>query len=69
MFGALGVLHPAQGLLLDLDGVLTQTAKQPAADWKVMFNEFGYVVGVGQAETLREHGADVVVGDLAELRE
>jgi beta-phosphoglucomutase family hydrolase len=31
---------------------------------------FGYVVGVdrvGQAEALREHGADVVVGDLAEL--
>jgi beta-phosphoglucomutase family hydrolase len=31
---------------------------------------FGYVVGVdrvGQAEALRRHGADVVVGDLAEL--
>jgi len=31
---------------------------------------FGYVVGVdrlGQAQALREHGADVVVGDLAEL--
>jgi beta-phosphoglucomutase family hydrolase len=31
---------------------------------------FAYVVGVdrvGQAEALREHGADVVVGDLAEL--
>jgi beta-phosphoglucomutase-like phosphatase (HAD superfamily) len=31
---------------------------------------FGYVVGVdrvGQAEALREHGADVVVQDLAEL--
>jgi beta-phosphoglucomutase family hydrolase len=31
---------------------------------------FGYVVGVdrvGQAEALRQHGADVVVGDLAEL--
>lgn len=31
---------------------------------------FGYVVGVdrlGQAEALREHGADVVVSDLAEL--
>jgi beta-phosphoglucomutase family hydrolase len=33
---------------------------------------FGYVVGVdrlGHAEALREHGADVVVGDLAELLE
>ncbi|MGW7265012.1 beta-phosphoglucomutase family hydrolase [Streptomyces sp. NPDC054842] len=33
---------------------------------------FGYVVGVdrvGQADALREHGADVVVADLAELRE
>jgi HAD superfamily hydrolase (TIGR01509 family) len=32
--------------------------------------EFGFVVGVdrvGQAEALREHGADVVVSDLAEL--
>ncbi|MBY8871744.1 beta-phosphoglucomutase family hydrolase [Micromonospora sp. PLK6-60] len=32
--------------------------------------DFGYVVGVdrvGQAEALREHGADVVVTDLAEL--
>lgn len=31
---------------------------------------FGYVVGVdrtGQADALREHGADVVVKDLAEL--
>ncbi len=33
---------------------------------------FGFVVGVdrvGQAQTLRTHGADVVVGDLAELLE
>jgi len=33
---------------------------------------FGYVVGidrVGQAGALREHGADIVVGDLAELLE
>jgi len=33
---------------------------------------FGYVVGVdrvGQADALREHGADVVVADLAELLE
>jgi beta-phosphoglucomutase family hydrolase len=34
--------------------------------------DFGYVVGVdrvGQADALREHGADVVVSDLAELLE
>jgi beta-phosphoglucomutase-like phosphatase (HAD superfamily) len=33
---------------------------------------FGFVVGVdrvGQAEALREHGADIVVRDLAELLE
>ena len=33
---------------------------------------FGFVVGVdraGQAEALKEHGADVVVADLAELVE
>ena len=33
---------------------------------------FGFVVGVdraGQREALREHGADVVVSDLAELME
>jgi HAD superfamily hydrolase (TIGR01509 family) len=33
---------------------------------------FGFVVGVdraGQADALREHGADVVVSDLAELLE
>ena len=32
--------------------------------------DFGYVVGVdrvGQADALKEHGADVVVSDLAEL--
>ena len=33
---------------------------------------FGFVVGVdrlGQADALREHGADVVVADLADLLE
>jgi len=33
---------------------------------------FGFVVGVdrvGQAEALKEHGADIVVADLAELME
>ena len=40
-------------------------ASRPAAP-----GDFGCVVGVdrvGQAEALREHGADVVVSDLAEL--
>ncbi|MGH3671611.1 MAG: HAD family hydrolase [Pseudonocardiaceae bacterium] len=40
MFGTLGVPDPARGLLFDLDGVLTQTAKQHAAAWKMMFDEF-----------------------------
>jgi beta-phosphoglucomutase family hydrolase len=40
MFGALGVPDPTRGLLFDLDGVLTQTAKQHAAAWKLMFDEF-----------------------------
>jgi len=34
--------------------------------------EFGFVVGVdrvGQAEALKDHGADIVVTDLAELME
>jgi beta-phosphoglucomutase family hydrolase len=40
MFDVLGVPDPARGLLFDLDGVLTQTAKQHAAAWKMMFDEF-----------------------------
>ncbi len=40
MVGALGIPDPARGLLFDLDGVLTQTAKQHAAAWKLMFDEF-----------------------------
>jgi beta-phosphoglucomutase-like phosphatase (HAD superfamily) len=36
----LGVPDPARGFLFDLDGVLTQTAKQHAAAWKLMFDEF-----------------------------
>ena len=40
MFGALGVPDPTRGFLFDLDGVLTQTAKQHAAAWKLMFDEF-----------------------------
>jgi beta-phosphoglucomutase-like phosphatase (HAD superfamily) len=62
--------------LFDLDGVLTQTAKVHAKAWKQMFDEFlrsfGWVVRVdrtGHAEALREHGADIVVEDLAEMLE
>lgn len=40
MFGVLGVPDPTRGLLFDLDGVLTQTAKQHAAAWKLMFDAF-----------------------------
>src|SRR5262249_34597270 len=35
-----GVPDTTRGLLFDLDGVLTQTAKQHAAAWKLMFDEF-----------------------------
>jgi beta-phosphoglucomutase family hydrolase len=57
---ALG-LEPAQGAVFEdaLAGVAAGRA-----------GKFGYVVGVdrvGQADALREHGADVVVADLAEL--
>jgi beta-phosphoglucomutase family hydrolase len=57
---ALG-LEPAQGVVFEdaLAGVAAGRA-----------GRFGYVVGVdrvGQADALREHGADVVVTDLAEL--
>jgi beta-phosphoglucomutase family hydrolase len=40
MVSALGVPDSTRGLLFDLDGVLTQTAKQHAAAWKMMFDEF-----------------------------
>ena len=40
MYSALGVPESTRGLLFDLDGVLTQTAKQHAAAWKLMFDEF-----------------------------
>ncbi len=38
--GALGVPDTARAFLFDLDGVLTQTAKQHAAAWKLMFDDF-----------------------------
>ncbi len=40
MISALGVPGFIRGLLFDLDGVLTQTAKQHAAAWKQMFDDF-----------------------------
>jgi beta-phosphoglucomutase family hydrolase len=40
MPGGLGVPDTIRGLLFDLDGVLTQTARQHAAAWKQMFDEF-----------------------------
>lgn len=40
MSSALGVPDSTRGLLFDLDGVLTQTAKQHAAAWTLMFDEF-----------------------------
>jgi beta-phosphoglucomutase-like phosphatase (HAD superfamily) len=38
--GALGVPDTARGFLFDLDGVLTQTAKQHRTAWKLMFDDF-----------------------------
>jgi beta-phosphoglucomutase family hydrolase len=57
---ALGV-EPAQGAVFE-DALVGVAAGRAGA--------FGFVVGVdraGQADALREHGADVVVSDLAEL--
>jgi hypothetical protein len=45
-----------------MDSLVTQTAAPHAAAWKEMFDEF-------QARALLEHGADIVVQDLAELAE
>jgi len=38
--GRLGISEMARGLLFDLDGVLTRTAKQHAAARKLMFDDF-----------------------------
>ena len=38
--GALGVPETARAFLFDVDGVLTQTAKQHAAAWKLVFDDF-----------------------------
>ncbi len=59
---ALGV-DPAHGVVFE-DAVAGVQAGRAGA--------FGWVVGVdrvGQAEALRSHGADIVVGDLSELLE
>ena len=45
MFGAFGLPDPARGFLFDLDGVLTQTAKQHAAAWKLMFGDLAELRG------------------------
>ena len=69
MFGALGVPDPARGLLFDFDGVLTHTAQRHAAGRKVMFDEFLTRRGRDTREAFVpcDSGADVVVGDPAEL--
>jgi len=54
----LGVPDPARGFLFDLDGVLTQTAKQHAAAWKLMFDEF-------LAQRARQVGEPFVPFDLS----
>lgn len=76
----LGLPDGARGCLFDLDGVITKTAKVHNAAWKEMFDGylrdrsraggFRFVVGsdrARQADALRQHGADIVVDDLAEL--
>lgn len=56
MVSALGVPDSTRGFLFDLDGVLTQTAKQHAAAWKLMFDEF-------LAQRARDTGAPFVPFD------
>jgi len=70
----LGLPDGIRGCLFDLDGVLTKTAQVHDAALAGVAaghaGRFGFVVGVdrlGQADALAEHGADVVVTDLAEL--
>ena len=74
----LGLPADVRGCLFDLDGVLTQTAKVHGLGnrkneiFTRLAGDFGFVVGVdrvGQAGALKEHGADIVVTDLAELME
>ena len=52
---------------VDFKVVVKNTDRQGSQPWA---GSFGIVVGVdraGQADALRQHGADVVVKDLAEL--
>lgn len=60
MVGALGVPDSTRGLLFDLDGVLTQTAKQHAAAWKRMFDEFltQHAQDTGEPFVAFDSGAD-----------
>jgi beta-phosphoglucomutase-like phosphatase (HAD superfamily) len=57
-----GLPDGVSACLFDMDSLVTQTAAPHAAAWKEMFDEF-------QARALLEHGADIVVKDLAELAE
>jgi hypothetical protein len=57
-----GLPEAVRACLVDLDGVLTRTARAHAAAWKQMF-----VDRAGQADALRRHGADLAVRDLSEL--
>jgi len=57
-----GLRDGVSACLPDMDGVETQTAVLHAAAWKDMAGEV-------QARALLEHGADIVVKDLAELAE
>jgi beta-phosphoglucomutase-like phosphatase (HAD superfamily) len=62
-----GLPDGVSACLFDMDGVVTQTAVVHEAG---RAGHFALVVGVdrvGQAEELANHGADIVVQDLAEL--
>ncbi len=50
------------------DGYLREHAQQTGQPF-VAFGAADYEEYVGQAEALKEHGADIVVADLAELME
>jgi hypothetical protein len=54
--GLLGLPHAVTAGLFDLDGVLTNTAATHDKAWQEMFDA-----------SCGEHGADIVVSDLAEL--
>ena len=55
-----GLRDGVSACLSDMDGAVTRTAVLHAAAWKEM---------AGEVQALLEHGADIVVKDLAELVE